>query len=142
MGCFRWSAALSILIGLGTTVALAQGGGLEIELNAAANVGDACRLTFVVSNNTPVGLGQSAFDVAAFDSSGVVSQFLVLEFGALPMAKTRVVQFDLPETACGDLSRLLVNDQRDCSGDDGAAADICLKSLAASSRLPDIRFGL
>ncbi|MBL4929594.1 hypothetical protein JI744_15925 [Tabrizicola sp. KVB23] len=121
--------------------ALAQSGNFEIELNSAADVEGACRLTFVATNNTNTALTEAAYEVAAFDAAGVVSQLLVLEFGALPTAKTRVVQFDLPGTKCAAISRLLVNGQNTCQAADGPK-DICLKSLSASSRISTMPFGL
>ena len=121
--------------------AAAQTGNFEIELNSATDVEGACRLTFVATNNTDTALTQAAYEVAAFDAAGVVAQLLVLEFGALPTAKTRVVQFDLPATKCQAISRLLVNGQDTCQAEDGPK-DICMKSLSASSRIASMPFGL
>jgi hypothetical protein len=121
--------------------ALAQSGNFEIELNSATDVEGACRLTFVATNNTNTALTEAAYEVAAFDAAGVVSQLLVLEFGALPTAKTRVVQFDLPGAKCATISRLLVNGQDTCQAADGPK-DICLKTLSASSRIAAMPFGL
>jgi hypothetical protein len=79
--------------------------------------------------------------VAAFDGKGVVSAILVLEFGELPLNKTRVVQFDLPRMSCTDLSRILVNGQDQCKAAEGDQ-DVCMKALSASSRIANIPFGL
>lgn len=117
-------------------------GSIELELNTALDVPEGCRLTYVATNGSSVALDKASYEIAAFDDKGAVASILVLEFGSLPLGKTRVVQFDLPEMTCGTISRLLVNNQRDCTGADGSAQDICIKSLAASSRLPNIRFGL
>lgn len=121
--------------------ALAQSGNFELELNTAADVPEACRLTFVATNGTGVALTSTSYEVAAFDSKGVVSSILVLEFGELPLNKTRVVQFDLPKLTCADLSRILVNGQDQCKSADGEQ-DVCMKALSASSRIPTIPFGL
>ncbi|WP_236019494.1 hypothetical protein [Fuscibacter oryzae] len=134
-------SALCLTAALAAGSALAQSGNFEIELNSAADVEGACRLTFVATNNTNTALTEAAYEVAAFDAAGVVSQLLVLEFGALPTAKTRVVQFDLPGTKCAAISRLLVNGQNTCQAADGPK-DICLKSLSASSRISTMPFGL
>ncbi len=121
--------------------AVAQTGSIELELNTAVDVAEGCRLTYVATNGTPVALDKASYEIAAFDDKGEVAAILILEFGALPPGKTRVVQFDLPKMECATISRLLVNDQRDCAAA-GQPQDICMKSLAASSRLPNIRFGL
>ena len=120
---------------------MAQTGNFELELNAATEVPGACRLTFVATNGTGVALTSTSYEVAAFDSAGVVSAIVVLEFGELPLNKTRVVQFDLPDFACANLSRILVNGQDQCKSAEGDS-DICMKALSASSRIPTIPFGL
>lgn len=137
----RLFPSLCLTAMLATGPALAQSGNFEIELNSASDVEGACRLTFVATNNTGTALTEAAYEVAAFDAAGVVSQLLVLEFGALPTAKTRVVQFDLPGAKCEAISRLLVNGQDTCQAADGPK-DICLKSLSASSRIATMPFGL
>lgn len=137
--------AAALALGLSAAVlagpAAAQSGSLELELNTAADVPEGCRLTYVATNNTAASLSRTSYEIVAFNGTGEVSTILVLEFGALPQGKTRVVQFDLPQMACANVSRLLVNDQRDCAADDGAGLDLCMKSLAASSRVPNMRFG-
>lgn len=124
-----------------TASAMAESGNFELELNTAADVGEACRLTFVATNNTGIDLTKTGYEVAAFDGTGVVSAILVLEFGSLPQSKTRVVQFDLPNMKCSNISRLLVNGQDSCESADGTH-DVCMKALSASSRIEAIPFGL
>lgn len=143
---FRPSVARAIAValfplGLSAGQALAQTGNFEIELNTSADVDGACRLTFVATNNTGLSLTKTAYEVAAFNADGAVSQLMVLEFGELPEAKTRVIQFDLPGQQCSAISRLLVNGQDTCEAADGPK-DVCMKSLSASSRIPTMPFGL
>lgn len=121
--------------------AMAQTGNFEIELNTSEDVAEACRLTFVATNNTDIALTKTAYEVAVFNAEGVMSQLVVLEFGELPLGKTRVLQFDLPAMKCESLSRLLVNGQDSCESAEGTH-DICMKSLSASSRIQSIPFGL
>ncbi len=121
--------------------AFAQTGNFELELNAAVDAGDGCQLTFVASNNTGVALSKASYEVAVFDSDGLVSSLFVFEFGELPMNKTRVVLFSLPEQKCEKISRLLVNRQDECDSADGPQ-DICMKALNTSSRIATIPFGL
>jgi len=133
-------AVCGLLFGFAPS-AWAESGNFELELNIATDVADACRLTFVATNNTGIALTQNGYEVAAFDATGVVSAILVLELGQLPLNKTRVVQFDLPNMKCADISRLLVNGQDSCESTDGTH-DICMKALNASSRVQSIPFGI
>lgn len=119
----------------------AQTGNFELELNAAVGAGGGCQLTFVASNNTGVALTKTSYEVAVFDTEGLVSSLFVFEFGELPMNKTRVVLFALPELSCEKISRLLVNRQDECESADGPQ-DICMKALNTSSRIATIPFGL
>ena len=118
----------------------AQSGNFVLELNNAADVDDSCRLTYVATNNTGVGLEKTSYEVAIFDGEGRVSNLLVLEFGQLPIAKTKVVQFDLKGSACGTISRIVVNNLAECDSADGSH-DFCLSALITSSRT-DIQFGV
>ena len=127
-------------IALGEAAA-AQTGNFELELNAAVDMADACQLTFVASNNTGLALTKASYEVAVFDSDGLVSSLFVFEFGELPMNKTRVVLFALPELTCNKVSRLLVNRQDECQSAEGPQ-DICMKALNTSSRIATIPFGL
>ncbi len=136
------TGAMAAVVALGCgTAAAAQTGNLELELNTSADVPGACRLTFVATNGTGVDLTNVAYEVAVWVNSGAVETLMVLEFGALPLSNTRVIQFDLPKLGCGDLARITVNGLDTCETADGPK-DLCTKSLNASSRLPTIAFGL
>ena len=131
--------ALAQSFGLAGTVA-AQTGNFVLELNNTAEVDDSCRLTFVATNNAGVALTATSYEVAIFDADGRVSNLLVLEFGELPLAKTKVVQFDLTDKECSNVSRILVNSTADCQGEDGPL-DFCLTALVTSTRT-NILFGV
>lgn len=122
------------------TQASAQDGGFGIELNDVVDIEAGCRLVYVAVNQTGVVLERTSYDVFTFDASGRVSKSLVFQFGGFAPGKTKVVQFDLPDQACGDISRLLINDTRECQVG-GNASSICIDALKTSSRTP-IVFGL
>lgn len=135
------STLLAIALAAGTALpAFAQSGNFGLELNAARDVGEGCRLTYVATNNTGEGLEKASYEVAVFDQDGVVSRLLILEFGQLQADKTKVVQFDLADMACSNISRLLVNSVSECVGAGGASPD-CMDGLTTSSRA-EIQFGL
>lgn len=139
----RGAAALAcaLPLALAPQPVVAQSGTFELELNTAADAGAGCRLTYVATNNTGIALERTSYEVAVFDGNGIVSRILVLEFGAMPVSKTRVVQFDLGDLACDNLSRIVVNNQVDCVSAQGSH-DFCDRALIASSRVPTIQFKL
>ena len=132
------AAVTVVCIGAGGAL-LAQSGNIELELNTAADVDGGCRLTYVATNSSPVSLEKISYEVAVYDLDGFVKPLLVLEFGWLPSGKTRVVQFDLPEMACGSISRILVNGPAECSSKDGEQT-ICRDNQILSSRVKTIAF--
>ncbi|MBL3586098.1 hypothetical protein JMM61_11990 [Rhodovulum sulfidophilum] len=117
--------------------------GMLVELNAAAETpAGACRLTYVATNRSETGLSEIAYEVAVFDAEGIVSQLLVLDFGAMPPGKTRVVQFDMPDQPCEAISRIVVNAAPGCvRAEDGAQSPVCLDGLETRAR-GAIQFGL
>ncbi len=117
----------------------AQTGNIELELNTSGDQGSGCRLTYVATNNTSVPLEKMSYEVAVYDGAGVVQQLFVLDFGWLPVGKTRVVQFDLPDQSCGDISRISVNGPVDCASPEGAQS-VCRDSVILSSRVRTIQF--
>ncbi|MGB3280315.1 MAG: hypothetical protein WBA92_14080 [Pseudorhodobacter sp.] len=121
------------------SAAYAETGNIELELNTAKDEGQGCRLTYVATNNTSVALEKSSYEVAVYNTEGIVQRLLVLEFGWLPVGKTRVVQFDLPEQGCASISRISVNGPVECTSDQGEQ-DVCRDNQLLSSRVRTIQF--
>lgn len=121
-------------------VAHAQEKNFSLELNNANDVNGGCRLTYIAVNKTGTPLERTSYEVVVFDGDQKVSRFLVLEFGKLPVGKTKVVQFDLADQPCAGISRLLINDVAECTGSGGDSA-VCMDNLATNTRT-EIGFGL
>jgi hypothetical protein len=134
------AAALTLSTGLAPAAAQQAATGFSLELNNAQSADTGCRLTYVATNNTGVELTAASYEVAVFDGAGVVSKLLILEFGRLQNGKRKVVQFDLADTACDNISLLLVNNVSECTAADGSTPD-CLGALTTSSRAA-IEFGV
>jgi hypothetical protein len=130
-------AAAALATGLVANAALAEDAAparaLLLELNAVEPSEKGCRLTFVVNNQLGADLATAAFELALFDLNGVVGRLAVLEFRDLPEGKTKVSRFDLAAVDCGNLSRILVNDATQCTGQGVGAAD-CLRAMKTSSK--------
>ncbi len=131
-------ASLVMILSAMTNVTFAAEKKLSFELNKAQLIQDKCRVTFVASNGLGLVVDKTALEVVVFNDKKIVSEILVLDFGRLPVAKTKVIQFDLAAT-CGGISRLLINDFTECSID-GAPSSTCLDIVQTSSRT-EILFG-
>jgi hypothetical protein len=134
------SAAIAGAGLIAAPAAAQDGGAFRLELNNTTAVETGCRLTYVATNEMGIDLEEASYEVAVFDGEGLVQRLLILQFGALSDGRTKVVQFDLTETACEDISRLLVNSVSECTAADGSTPD-CLAALETTSR-SDIEFGL
>ncbi|WP_375699312.1 hypothetical protein [Pseudophaeobacter sp. TrK17] len=106
---------------------------LFLELNALQDVGAACRLTFLVRNETGQLIDQSIFETVIFDTSGGVVSLSLFDFRELPENRPRVRQFELPNMACSTVGQVLINGANSCLID-GVESKICDKALSLSSR--------
>lgn len=135
------TVALAALCGMAPQ-AMAQeaAAGVSLQLNRADAEGDACRMTFVAGNATGGDLSAAAYEMAVYDKDGQVSQLVVMDFGPLVNGRTRVVQFDMPDTGCDTIGRLAINDPpANCGVADGASAEACTANRKLES-LTEIKF--
>lgn len=126
-------AALAPGAAMAQSDAAGDGGSFRLELNNAQSEGQGCRLTYVATNQSGMDIEEIGYEVAVFDTDGVVDRLLILEFGSLSDGRTKVVQFDLAEASCDGISRLLVNGVAACTAADGTEPD-CLGMLETSAR--------
>ena len=126
------------------TIALAQeppGGpaqpaapGIRVELNKLEAAGNACRGYFVITNGAPDSLKDLRLDVFLFDKAGIVLRRVGLTFTDVRAERSKVVLFDIPDTACGDVGRLVVNDVLACNGSAGTPLAGCPNLITTSTR--------
>lgn len=113
---------------------------LVLELNAAQPSERGCRVTFLATNELGAPLERASVEMALFKGDGAIDRIVTLDFKALSEGKTKVLQFELANLDCTDLSRVLINDITACEGE-GLEAGACLAGLVPSAR-PDIVFGV
>jgi len=107
-------------------------GAVSIELSSAEEIGEACKLSFVVTNGHDKDIAQAVYETVLFDNAGQVSRLTLLDFQSLPAGRLRVRQFQFPQ-ACADISRVLINGAQTCSGA-GLQETGCSEGLTLSSR--------
>lgn len=105
---------------------------LSLDLNAVEQIDQACRLVFVATNTTGKSIEEMTLETVLFDPGGKVSRFTLFDFKALPEGKTRVRQFDLPDTQCGAVARILINGAASCKGE-GLTGTECIDHLDVKS---------
>lgn len=129
----RLSLVSQLLVALALPAGADETAALSVELNAVEPREAACRLTFVVENRLGADLDALVFETVLFDRSGQVLTLTLFDFGAVPVGRSRVRQFDVPSTGCDSIGRVLLNGTHACSGA-GLAETICADGLHWSSR--------
>lgn len=131
-----WMLSLALLAAMAVdAAAIGAEGPINVELNAAENVQNSCRLSFVIENKSETAIETFKLDLATFGREGTIQRRMVVDMGPLRGSKTIVKSFVL-ENDCGQIGSLLVNDVTACApGDPGA----CLDRLTLSSRVSTIR---
>jgi hypothetical protein len=135
----RFSPPAGLLLGailaLAPSVAFAKDD-LRIELNKLEAVAAACQAYFVIEEKAGKPFQSLKADLVIFGKDGGIAKRLIAEMGPIRTKKTSVKIFAI-DTACADISGVLLNDVDSCTPD--TTPEACLDRLAVSSRLP-VRF--
>lgn len=136
----RGATGAALLLLAASAVAEAQQASpdIAIELNGAEANGKACRISLVLQNGLPTTIDDMALELVLFEQDGRVNRFVVVRSAKLPAGKSRVRQFDIPETTCPSIARILVNDVKECSGP-GLTPGSCADSIKVTTRT-EMRF--
>ena len=133
---WQGSLALLVLLSMETPTLAAPDAPIRVELNAAENAQNRCKLSFVIENKADTAIDTLKLDLAVFGQDGAIHRRLILEMGPVRAAKTVVRTFDV-DSVCDQIGSILLNDVTACApGEPG----ICLDRLALSSRPTGIRF--
>ena len=107
---------------------------ISVELNKLEQEGGNCRAYLVIANPGTDAFSAFTLDLVIFDS-GTIARRLAIELAPIRPAKTIVKVFDIPQTACGAIGSILVNDVIHCRDASGDVAD-CVDRISTSSKLP------
>jgi hypothetical protein len=109
-------------------------GRLHIELNRLEQLDGTCRVYLVFENALGTSLDALQLELILFDSEGFIQRRLTLDAAPIAVDKTSVKLFDLADTECDQMGRILVNDVLKIAGPDGALPND-VSQLALSSKL-------
>jgi hypothetical protein len=132
----RLLLAASLALPLFAHVARAADETMRIELNAAENTENRCRLTFVIENKGKAAIDSLKLDLALFNTEGAVYRRMLVDMAPVRAAKTIVKTF-VTEGDCAQLGSVLVNEVTACQPGEPAA---CQDQLALSSRVKTVKF--
>lgn len=109
---------------------------MRVELNAAENTENRCRLTFVIENKGKATVDSLKLDLALFNTEGAVYRRMLVDMAPVRSNKTIVKTF-VTEGDCAQLGSILVNEVTACAPGEPAA---CQDQLALSSRVKSVKF--
>lgn len=116
--------------------ARAETGRLTVELNKAEEIdGGGCRAFFLFRNETGKSFEGFEMSLAILDGSGVIDRLLSIDAAPLPVARTTLKLFEIPQIACADISEILLHEMTACRPQNEDEMD-CFEILDLASKTP------
>ena len=114
--------------------ARAETGRLTVELNKAEEIeGGGCRAFFLFRNETGKSFEEFEMSLAILDGSGVIDRLLSIDAAPLPVARTTLKLFEIPQIACADISEILLHEMTACRPQNEDEID-CFEILDLTSK--------
>lgn len=127
--------ALPVLLALLPLTARAQDEAiLSIELNKITQADAACRMVFMLRNDTAKQVESLVYETVLIGKDGNVQLLTLFDFRDAPVGATRVRQFDIPDTQCDGIGQILFNDVHSCKSGD-QQSELCVSAARVSSRV-------
>lgn len=116
------------------TASMAQNAGLTVELNKFEEIETGgCRAFFLFRNQTPTTFEGFEMSLAILDGGGVIDRLLSIDAAPLPVARTTLKLFEIPETTCANISEILLHELTSCRPQNEGELD-CFPILTLSSK--------
>lgn len=124
-----------VIFGLLTALPVsAQSGTLSVELNKFEEIETGgCRAYFLFRNGTDNSFEEFEMSLAVLDASGVIDRLLSIDAAPIPVARTTLKLFEIPETSCANISEVLLHEMTSCRPQNGAEMD-CFPILELNSK--------
>jgi len=106
------------------TMATAEVGRLSVELNKFEEIeGGGCCIFFLFRNQTDNSLDGFEMSLAILDGKGVIDRLLSIDAAPLPVARTTLKLFEIPDTNCSNISEILLHELPSCKPQNGEEMD-------------------
>lgn len=123
-----------LLIGIAPSKSLADSGHLLVELNKAEEIEEGgCRAFFLFRNQTGKSFAGFEMSLAILDADGVIDRLLSIDASPLPVQRTTLKLFEIPDIACSNISEILLHDVTSCQPQNEEEMD-CFPILTLGSR--------
>jgi hypothetical protein len=109
-------------------------GPLLVELNKVEEIeGGGCRAFFLFRNQTGKSFSGFEMSLAILDGEGIIDRLLSVDASPLPVQRTTLKLFEIPEITCGNITEILLHDVTSCQPQNEAEID-CFEILNLASR--------
>lgn len=119
------------------TPVLADGHGgasLTVELNKFEEIENGgCRAFFLFRNKTGKSFDGFEMSLAVLDGQGVIDRLLAIDAAPLPVARTTLKLFEIPEIGCSNISEILLHELTSCQPQNEDEMD-CFPMLVLDSK--------
>ena len=130
-------AGLGLALAALPIAASAQDSGLTVELNKLeASDSGGCNAFFLFRNGTEMSFEGFEMSLAILDGGGVIDRLLSIDAAPLPVTRTTLKLFEVPEIGCDNISEILLHDLTSCKPQNADEMDcfpiLTLRSKAAA----------
>lgn len=130
----NWAAVLLLVLALAPAKLLAEAGQLSVEINKTEEIeGGGCRAFFLFKNKTQKSFEGFEMSLAVLDAQGIIDRLLSVDAAPLPVQRTTLKLFEIPEISCTNISEILLHDMTSCRPQNESELD-CFPLLELSSR--------
>lgn len=132
----RLLLSLFVAVALVPVASTAQTGKLSVDLNKfEPSEGGGCRAFFLFRNQTGMTFEGFEMSLAILDTAGVIDRLLTIDAAPLPVGRTTLKLFEIPETPCESISEILLHEIASCRPQNAEEMD-CFPILDLTSRTP------
>jgi hypothetical protein len=109
------SLSAAFLVAMLPLTVQAETGRLKVELNKVEEIeGGGCRAFFLFRNQTDKSFAGFEMSLAILDGQGVIDRLLSIDAAPLPVQRTTLKLFEIPQISCTDISEILLHDVTSC----------------------------
>ena len=109
------SLGAALLLAVQPMIGQAETGQLMVELNKVEEIdGGGCRAFFLFRNQTEKSFAGFEMSLAILDGQGVIDRLLSIDASPLPVQRTTLKLFEIPEISCTNISEILLHDVTSC----------------------------
>ena len=109
------SLGAALLLAVQPMIGQAETGQLMVELNKVEEIdGGGCRAFFLFRNQTEKSFAGFEMSLAILDGQGVIERLLSIDASPLPVQRTTLKLFEIPEISCTNIPEILLHDVTSC----------------------------